>query len=62
MANQTCFYLNQTKEGPIRRLVMREDERQNVFEKCHSAFYAGHCGRDKYDEQDSKALLLVRLL
>ena len=41
------FYLNRTKEGTVnRRLVIREDEKQKIFEECHSAAYAGHCGRD----------------
>ena len=41
------FYLDRTKEGKVnRRLVIWEDEKQKVFEECHSAAYAGHCGID----------------
>lgn len=42
----SLLYLEKTKEGTVKRLVICEDQKSRVFEECHSATYAGHSGRD----------------
>ena len=43
----SLFYLDKARDGTVnRRLVIQEDEKKKVFDKCHSSSFAGHVGRD----------------
>lgn len=46
--SKILFYLDKNpKNGSIqRRMVEREEEKERVFNECHSSNYAGHAGRD----------------
>ena len=43
----SLFYIDKQKDGStLKRLVIKEDEKWRVFEKCHFADFSGHAGRD----------------